>query len=50
VILLLLVESALRRDLSLRVKERFAQLGIVFLLLLAVFVVYNDLIKTFSPS
>lgn len=50
VILLLLVEGVLRRDLSLRVKERFAQLGIVFLLLLAVFVVYNDLIKTFSPS
>lgn len=50
VILLLLVESAIRRDLSLQVKERFAQLGIVFLLLLAVFVVYNDLMKTFSPS
>jgi regulator of sigma E protease len=50
VILLLLVESVLRRDLSLQVKERFAQLGIVFLLLLAVFVVYNDLMKTFSPS
>jgi len=49
VIFLLLVESAMRRDLSLAVKERFAQVGIVFLLLLAVFVMYNDIIKTFRP-
>ena len=49
VIFLLLVESVMRRDLSLAVKERFAQLGIVFLLLLAVFVMYNDIIKTFRP-
>jgi regulator of sigma E protease len=50
VILLLLVESAIGRDLSLEVKERFAQVGIVFLLLLAVFVMYNDIVKTFNPS
>lgn len=50
VILLLLVESVIRRDLSLEVKERFAQVGIVFLLLLAVFVMYNDIVKTFNPS
>ncbi len=50
VILLLLVESVIRRDLSLEVKERFAQVGIVFLLLLAVFVMYNDILKTFNPS
>ena len=49
VILLLLVESLMRRDLSLEVKERFIQVGIVFLLLLAVFVMYNDLVKTFRP-
>ena len=49
VILLLLVESALRRDLSTEVKERVAQVGIVFLLLLAVFVMYNDIIKTIKP-
>jgi regulator of sigma E protease len=49
VILLLLVESVIRRDLSLEVKERFAQVGIVFLLLLAVFVMYNDILKTFRP-
>ena len=50
VILLLAVESVIRRDLSLEVKERFAQVGIVFLLLLAVFVMYNDIVKTFNPS
>jgi regulator of sigma E protease len=49
VILLLLVEGLLRRDLSLQVKERFVQVGIVFLLLLAAFCMYNDLVKTFRP-
>jgi len=49
VILLLLVEGAIRRDLSSEVKERFVQVGIVFLLLLAVFVMYNDLVKTLKP-
>jgi len=49
VIVLLLIESLIRRDLSLKVKERIAQAGLAFLLLLAVFVMYNDLIKTFKP-
>jgi regulator of sigma E protease len=49
VILLLLVEGLMRRDLSLQVKERFVQVGIVFLLLLAAFVMYNDLVKTLKP-
>jgi regulator of sigma E protease len=49
VILLLLVEGLLRRDLSLEVKERFVQVGIVFLLLLAAFCMYNDLVKTLRP-
>jgi regulator of sigma E protease len=48
-ILLLLIESLMRRDMSLEVKERFAQAGIVFLLLLAVFVTYNDIIKAIHP-
>jgi regulator of sigma E protease len=48
-ILLLLIESLMRRDLSLGFKERFAQVGIAFLLLLAVFVMYNDIVKTFRP-
>jgi len=50
VILLLLVETVIRRDLSLAVKERFAQVGVVFLLLLAVFVMYNDIMKSIRPS
>lgn len=48
-ILLLFIEGLMRRDMSLQVKERFAQVGIVFLLLLAVFVTYNDIIKTIRP-
>jgi regulator of sigma E protease len=48
-ILMLLIESVMRRDLSLAVKERFAQVGIAFLLLLAVFVTYNDIKKTLWP-
>jgi regulator of sigma E protease len=50
VILLLLIEGLMRRDLSLEVKARVVQAGIVFLLLLAVFVMYNDIIKTLRPS
>lgn len=48
-ILLLVIEGVMRRDMSLEVKERFAQIGIVFLLLLAVFVTYNDILKTLRP-
>ncbi len=48
-ILLLAIESLLRRDVSMEVRERFAQVGIVFLLLLAVFVTYNDIVKTLRP-
>ena len=48
-ILLLLIEAVMRRDMSLEVKERFAQVGIVFLLLLAVFATYNDIIKNLRP-
>ncbi len=48
-ILLLVIEALMRRDMSLEVKERFAQAGIVFLLLLAVFVTYNDIIKAIHP-
>jgi regulator of sigma E protease len=50
VIFLLLIEGLIRRDLSLAIKERFVQVGIVFLLLLAAFVMYNDLLKTFRPN
>jgi regulator of sigma E protease len=50
VILLLLIEGMMRRDLSLELKARVVQAGLVFLLLLAVFVMYNDIIKTLKPS
>jgi len=50
VILLLLIESVLRRDLSMQVKERIVQVGFVFLVLIAVFVIYNDIRKTLPPS
>lgn len=49
VILLLLIESVIQRDLSLAVKERIVQVGLALLLLLTVFVMYNDLVKTFKP-
>lgn len=48
-ILMLGIEGVMRRDLSLKVKERVFQVGMVFLLLLAAFVMYNDLLKTFKP-
>jgi regulator of sigma E protease len=49
VILLLLIEGLIRHDLSVRVKERVVQVGFLFLLLLAVFVMYNDILKTLRP-
>jgi len=44
-ILLLLVESVIRRDVSLAIKERIVQVGLVFLVLLFTFVMYNDILK-----
>ena len=46
VILFLLIEGVLRRDISLRIKERVYQAAFVFLVLFAVMVIYNDLMKT----
>ena len=46
VILLLLIEGSMRRDISLRIKERIYQAAFVFLVLFAVMVIYNDLAKT----
>jgi regulator of sigma E protease len=45
-ILLLLIESVLRRDVSLVVKERIMQVGLVFLVLLFAFVMFNDIQKS----
>lgn len=44
-IFILLVESVLRRDLSLRVKERFAQAGFMILMVLMATVLFFDLSK-----
>ena len=46
VILLLFLEGLMRRDISLRIKERVYQAAFVFLLLFAAMVIYNDLAKT----
>lgn len=44
-IAMMFVEAIMQRDLSLRFKERFVQAGLFLLLLLVVFVTYNDIIK-----
>ena len=50
VILMLLVEAVMGRDLSLRIKERIVQASFVFLLMLTVVVLYNDVVKLLPPS
>ena len=45
VILLLLFEMLIRRDLSVPVKEAVFKFGFVFLLMVMVFVIYNDIAK-----
>lgn len=44
-VLLLLIESGMRRDLSLTFKERFVQVGLIFLLAVIAFVTYSDILK-----
>ncbi len=44
-ILELIIESVLRRDISLRIKERIYQTAFVFLVLFFVVVIYNDIVK-----
>lgn len=44
-ILLLIVETVLQRDISVRIKERIYQTAFVFLVLFAVVVIYNDIMK-----
>lgn len=45
VILLLMIEAIMRRDISIRIKERIYQTAFVFLVLFAAVVIYNDLMK-----
>jgi len=44
-ILLLAIEGAMRRDLSMAFKERFVQVGFVFLLAIMAYAVYNDVMR-----
>jgi regulator of sigma E protease len=44
-ILLLAIEGGLRRDLSMAFKERFVQVGFVFLLVVFAYVMYNDVMR-----
>lgn len=45
VILMLLIEMAMGRDVSLTVKENILKVGFVFLMVVVVFVLYNDISK-----
>ena len=44
-ILLLSMEGIRRRDFSMAFKERFVQVGLVFLLILFAYVMYNDVMR-----
>ena len=44
-VLMLAIEGLLRRDLSLTFKERFVQIGLVFLLSVFAFVMYSDILR-----
>jgi regulator of sigma E protease len=46
VILFLLIEGLMRRDISMNIKERVYQVAFVCLVLFAAMVIYNDLMKT----
>ena len=46
VILFLLIEGLMRRDISINVKERVYQAAFVFLVVFAAMVIYSDLLKT----
>jgi len=46
VILLLIIESLMQKDISLSIKERIYQAAFVFLVIFAVMVIYNDIVKT----
>jgi regulator of sigma E protease len=49
-IVLLFVEMLMRKDLDLRVREMVARVGFVFLMVVVVFVIYNDLSKILPPG
>jgi regulator of sigma E protease len=49
-ILILLIESVMRRDLSVRIKERVLQAGFVFLLVFAFAVIAMDVLKSYRRT
>ena len=49
-ILTLLIEMVMGRDISLSVKEAALKVGFVFLMMLMVFVLYNDIARRFTPG
>jgi regulator of sigma E protease len=49
VMLMLFLEMLMRRDLDLRVKETALKIGFLFLMVIVVFVIYNDLSKMLGP-
>jgi regulator of sigma E protease len=49
-ILVLLIEMIRGRDLPLQFKERVLQVGLAFLLMMVVFVLYNDISKVLMPK
>lgn len=49
-LLLLLIEMLMQREVSLQVKETVFKLGFVFLMMLVVFVIYNDITKVLTRS
>ena len=50
VILLLLIEMIMRRDLSLSVKEAVVKVGFVFLMAVVMFVLYNNITKILTAG
>jgi regulator of sigma E protease len=49
-ILTLIIEMVMGRDISMNVKETMLKVGFVFLMMLMVFVIYNDIAKRFAPG
>ena len=49
-ILTLLIEMIMGRDISLSVKEAMLKVGFVFLMMLMVFVLYNDIVRRITPG
>jgi regulator of sigma E protease len=49
-LLLLAIEMLLQREVSMRIKETVFKLGFVFLMMVVMFVIYNDISKILTKS